>query len=243
MTNVICFYDGESTLTGERILGFLYTGRSQNEKIGSNTAYTVYVPAELPPGETKTRTEAVCGRCPIKSKCYVKWYMDRTYRQWIAKYHAGQVEFKDMTEKENRQWLFFQSFSLLRFGMSGDPASIPFSSTEPLVDAMGIENTIGYSHQFSHEGFDPQYSDILMRSTETWDNSKQPTALIISSFSDKPHGFISCPAQRYKKGEIKKKVTCADCRLCSPSRNVNVAFEPEGAPNIKKSFEKWLKRT
>ena len=194
-SNAICFYDGSSSLNGERVLGFLFTGRSQNDKIGPNTAYTVYVPATLPPGEIKTRTEAVCGQCPIKSKCYVKWYMDKTYRQWTAQYHAGKIQFKDMTEKDNRDWLFFQSFDLLRFGMSGDPASIPFAFIEPMVEAMGIENTIGYSHQFSHEGFDPQYGDILMRSTEQWDNSDKPTALIVSSFSG-PDVHADCSAYR-----------------------------------------------
>jgi hypothetical protein len=233
-SKVVCYYDGKSMLNGEQILCFLFLGNSANSKVG-HSYYSVYVAKEL---NNDYHSESVCGDCSLISHCYTRGYMQMGYVNWIKKYLNGViplVSFQDLLDIRNILP------NLFRFGMHGDPASMPFEKTEEILRVFRNIPIIGYTHQWSHPNFDKRYNIFLssMEKEEQLSQVENNTARIIPDPSYKKKGEIICPHDLYLYMEAGHyPIKCQECQLCELGKKQNICFLPKKATG---KFMEFLK--
>lgn len=219
---VVVIYDGASQLTGERIVCFMYLKSSNNVKV-LGSFYTVYVPYEA---ETNHHN-SVCGNCALKPHCFTKGYMQMSYYKWLKAYKLGEIPFIEVGDLQGLPL----SPSLFRFGMHGDPASIPFEVTKEYLDYWKEKKVtvIGYTHQKEHLNYDNRY-DIFLSSIESISQKnriKNKTARVISHVKEKQKDEVICPFDLEKEMNGYSVITCGECKLCDINKKINIAFLPK----------------
>lgn len=221
---VVVIYDGASNLTGERIVCFMYLKPSNNVKV-LGSFYTVYVPYEA---ETNHHN-SVCGNCSLKPFCFTKGYMQMSYYKWLKAYKAGEIPLINVTDLQG----FNIQPTLFRFGMHGDPASIPYEITEQYLDYWMVKGVkiIGYTHQKEHPNYDDRY-DVFMSSIESLEQKRRlekkvKTARVIAHVGEKQRDEVICPFDLEKEKNGYATITCGDCGLCSTQKKVNICFLPK----------------
>jgi len=231
-SKVVAFYDGKSELNGEDILGFLYLKPSENSKV-KGSYYTTYLNKEV---LYDYHTEAVCGNCSLVPYCYTRGYMQNPPRKWIRDYLENNIPLATRDDLKSIQSILPP---IVRFGMHGDPASVPFSYTEMLLDTFKNVTSIGYTHQWEHSNYDSQY-DIFHKSMEFKEQKNKTTgksARVILDPKDKTPDEIICPHDLHLfKGLESPPITCGECKLCDHSKNNNIAFLPKKGTSKFKNF-------
>lgn len=231
---VVVIYDGESSLNGERVLCFMYLQHSKNDKV-LGSFYTTYVPYDA----DTNHHESVCGECNLKPFCFTRGYMQMSYYRWIKAYKEGIIPLISVEDLAD----FTVLPSVFRFGMHGDPASIPFEVTEQYLNYWKNKkvNIIGYTHQKEHENYDPRY-DIFLSSIESLTQKRRlrnvKTARVISQVSEKQKDEVICPYDLSVKFNGYGGITCGECNLCGIEKKVNICFLPK---KESKKFLEFLK--
>lgn len=219
---VVVLYDGASSLNGDRIICFMYLKPSTNVKV-YGAFYTVYIPYD----SDTNHHESVCGHCALKPHCFTKGYMQMSYYKWLKAYKQGDIPLIQVDDLHG----FNIQPTLFRFGMHGDPASIPFEITEQYIDYWMLKGVkvIGYTHQKEHIKYDSRY-DIFLASIESLpqkERIKGKTARVIAKVGDKQKDEVICPYDLSKEMNGYSSITCGDCGLCSVTKKVNIAFLPK----------------
>jgi len=219
---VVVIYDGASSLNGERIICFMYLKPSTNVKV-YGAFYTAYIPFDA----DNNHHESVCGQCALKPFCFTRGYMQMSYYKWLKAYKQGDIPLIQVSDLQG----FNIRPTLFRFGMHGDPASIPFEVTEQYLDYWALKGVkiIGYTHQKEHTNYDNRY-DIFLASIESLAQKERiegKTARVIAKVGDKQKDEVICPYDLEKEMNGYATITCGDCGLCSVNKKVNICFLPK----------------
>lgn len=212
-------YHGPSLLNGEPIVA-IATLHSQNAKTG-DMLQTWILPADQPPDEaTKTGADAsVCGDCPHRhftgGGCYViPWQgPNNVYKSWQRGRYpvATRRHIKRLTGRA------------LRLGSYGDPAAVPLSVWEPLLNVASIAT--GYTHQPGGELMQHcMASADTAQEAENYQRQGYRTFRVKSPDEPLMKGEILCPAS------VHEQIQCVDCQVCNGGKDgVNVAIDVHGS--------------
>ena len=113
----------------------------------------------------------------------------------------------------------------VRLGAYGDPAAVPFEILKGITDA-ALGHT-GYTHQGSHKGFDPRYTDICMISADSpkqaakWQAKGAYTFRVAMAGDSLADNELECIADS-------KGLTCSDCGKCNGKQG-NIAITVHGS--------------
>jgi hypothetical protein len=121
---------------------------------------------------------------------------------------------------------------MLRLGTYGDPAAIPQSAWEPLLNA-GISGYTGYTHQWQNK-LGNVWIGRLMASVDNaterlkaWKCGWKTFTVLNTSETHTDAKSATCPSSKEYEQKIGKKIQCADCKLCNGSK-ANVAIQGHG---------------
>lgn len=142
------FFDGKSQINNGKVVGII-TLQSHNTKTGPMIQSWI-LPKNISPVDAcrQGKDECICGQCihrgdkarKVTRTCYVR--LDTAPSSVWKAY------------KRNRYPLFYNSVvdlsdRMLRIGTFGDPAAIPFTVWQCLLDSSGIKKYTGYTSLWS----------------------------------------------------------------------------------------------
>jgi hypothetical protein len=216
----IVVYLGPSMIDGAPIV-VLASCQSSNVKTGA-MIQTWIMRADRNPVEVSENSQdsSVCGGCPrrhsLGGNCYVPiWQAPRSV--WSAWERAGKPGENWAHPAEIVRLQQDASSHGLRLGSYGDPAAVPHTVWQDLIDALQPRKVVGYTHQWRGAG--DWYRENLMASCDTPLQAMAAsvegwrTFLAIGPEVVPPAGSIRCPATRDVD-----PVTCRDCGLCAGSK-------------------------
>lgn len=192
------------------------TERSNNRKTG-NMEQISYLHASIEPHKAAQcgADRAVCGNCPQRPSnggaCYVV-----TCQGPLAQYRARTEPLKPAARP-------------VRYGMYGDPGSVPRSTFEAWHRAREVAKWTGYTHQWRRRQWLAQY---VMASCDSEREAQEAQSrgwrtFRIRASADDPllPGEIQCPAEKSDGA-----VQCVDCLLCcgNARKGPNVAIVAHG---------------
>lgn len=229
----IVIYRGPSMLDGAPIVVLASVG-SSNIKTGA-MVQTWILRADVPPVDASKRSvdSSVCGQCPrrhsLGGDCYVQpWQAPRSvWDSWDRQGRPGE------NWADQSQILALQADALaygLRLGSYGDPAAVPYTVWQDLIDALQPSKVVGYTHQwqvFADRSFDPSVTrdhyiwlrDHVMASCDTAAEAADARFLGWRTFTAIPAGTtppeksIQCPATR-----AENPLNCYQCGVCDGSQ-------------------------
>lgn len=225
----IVLWEGKSKFDRAPIVVILngLTRRSANPKTGA-VLQTYILRADVSPTEATRRrlTRSICGSCPLQVNggCYVSPLMGpnpvwHSYRRGNVP-HIDDYPLPDISDHG------------VRFGTYGDPAACPVSIWRML--AKRARYHMGYTHSW-HKRQGATLRGLCQASVEGMAEAQAAWRDGWATFRivDGPIGRTTlerpCTAQT-------RGVTCADCRLCNGTRNVQVRLH--GAPAALASYRK-----
>jgi len=151
--NPIVIYHGPSEIDGSPIV-VLATVSSKNRKTGT-MIQTAIMRADMAPHDAKNNGHdvSICGLCPrrhfLGGDCYVLVQNAplSTWRHWDRAGRPGE----NWADPENIIRLYQDGKdSGLRLGYYGDPAAVPYTVWQDLIDAIQPKYVVGYTHQWRH---------------------------------------------------------------------------------------------
>ena len=227
MANGKLFYEGESVLDGQPIIGVVTHG-SHNKKTGK-LAQTWIMRSDIKPSDALRSGDdvSVCGDCihRITGSCYVAVF--RAPATIYAAYHRG--SYPRLDHMISRP---------VRIGSYGDPAAIPEDVWTNII-ADGTMHT-GYTHQWRQDRF-AYLNEYCMASCETPEDVKLANSLGFRSFrtivEDEPslNGEITC---MYETNQVQ----CATCGLCSgraAKTKLNISIQVHGLKYRIDRYKEW----
>jgi len=212
-------YQGPSLIDGAPIVAVALTGRSKNTKTGA-MVQTYILRADIHPIEAVKTGEdsSICGDCIHRGthgrerSCYVT--LAHGPRSVFDKFKRGGYPLA--TKKTARRAL--GAGRDVRLGTYGDPAAVPASVWEALVEH--ATSHTGYTHQAFNARLSVTQREriawLCMVSADTETDAAAANALGYRTFrvatdSIKRPGESVCPAS----AEAGKKLTCATCGACN----------------------------
>lgn len=208
-----------------------FGGTTTNVKTG-NEIQTYIIRADMKPSEAIAggHDGAICGDCIHRSvasggsgTCYAHHVARRAGNSTYRQYTAGRSQGLDVSPFRGR---------VLRLGSYGDPAAVPFSAWQPLLDV--VAGWTGYTHQW--RVCDQRLRDYCMASCDNEDDlvaadaagwrgyvvhpvgTPKPSPVLASGAS-----IVPCPSPRIK---------CESCLKCSGTgmgRRGHVSIQAHGA--------------
>lgn len=212
-------YEGPSVLDNSPIIGILVP--STNDKTEGGWQLWIMRSDVHPMDAIRSGEDySVCGNCPLR-RTLVEATLDNLLKQdeysrgcyvipppigkiWKG-YHEGRYT-RDLAKLSS-----LAEGEFLRYGAYGDPAAIPFEVLFGLRQ-YGWRKTAGYTHQISHENFDPRLVSLLMVSCDSLQDRAKAKALGARTFR------IDWLAQGLQAGEIwcpSDVTSCRRCGLCN----------------------------
>lgn len=233
--NGFIFYRGPSMLDGKPIIGVVcrLNAKSNNEKTGA-LVQTFILRADVAPIEAVNTGEdvSICGSCPhrgtiengrnVGRSCYVTVF--QAPRSVYDGFQRG--IYPELTPADGAELLRDR---LVRLGSYGDPAAIPFSAWDVLLQH--VKAKTGYTHQWREF---PAFAKYAMASCDTQADYVDAKALGFRTFrvrlaADALNAReIVCPASK----EAGVKTNCAACVACgglSAKARADVAIVAHGA--------------
>lgn len=217
-------YEGPSLFDGRPIAVIINRlDGSDNAKTGAIVQSFIIRTDINPVGAIKTgKDKSVCGDCihrPLLAKktgaapCYVQ--VGKSVLSVYRAYRRGRY-----VRATPEQIGALLAGKVLRIGTYGDPAMAPVEVWQRLV--VHVAGHRGYSHQWQQPWFDhASWSSLVMASVDSVAERDDAKALGMRTFrvslgvSKKPKE-ATCPAS----AEGGRRITCADCVLCSGTKIV-----------------------
>jgi hypothetical protein len=177
-------------------------------------------------GRTLASAGASCGQCKIRPAslggsggCYA--WRGRTVGALVAQSRSA-LSRRASPEAELRN----SPASVVRFGVLGDPGSLPSRWYWRILRAIGSRWIVGYSHQWRRRAISRRSRHLLASCDDLGEADTAisagwiPAAIVEPGEApgrtvETPGGstLVVCPEQRHPD----RGITCATCRLCSPA--------------------------
>jgi hypothetical protein len=222
--NGAVLWEGISRIDGKTPIVCIITGlasASSNTKTGA-MLQTYIIRSDLSPVEAMTTRAdvGICGGCVHRKQangarsCYVN--VGQGPRAVFDAYRRGVYgEVVPMMALQH-----IGDGRTIRLGTYGDPAAVPFDVWSSLLTHAAGHT--GYTHQWRREDFRP-FARFIQASCETEGDVARAhrigfagTFRVLPIGAALPERAMLCPASE----EAGKRTTCADCLVCSGSRDV-----------------------
>ena len=237
------FYRGPSLIDGSPIVGICLIGTSSNVKTGAMVQTYILRSDTHPVEAVKNGADvSICGNCPhrliqryfIDKNGKIRFGLKRTC--YVNLGHGPTAVFSGLARgiypSVNPALLSKLRGRMLRLGTYGDPAAIPQSAWEPLLNAC-ISGHTGYTHQWQNE-LGNVWIGRLMASVDSaterlkaWKDGWKTFAVLNTSETHTDAQSATCPSSKEYTDKTGKKVQCADCKLCNGAKT-NVAIKGHG---------------
>jgi hypothetical protein len=215
LKNSAKIWEGESPFDNQDIFAVVtgINGLNMNRKIGRMAQVWILSKKDSPYILTKTGDFSVCGTCLLsphlknKDKCYV------ARLSWQAPSNVWKTHVAANQDVQYVLNQFKEYPTKIRFGAYGDPAMLPESLFETLLNPIkSLKRThTAYTHQHQCE-FSKWLKKYAMASCQSYDDA-------LNLWDDGWRTFRITQKQEALKNEIvcpnvTKKISCSDCCLC-----------------------------
>lgn len=233
MDNGWVFYDGPSMLNGQPIVSIVSGIRtpSSNADTGPMAQTWILHQASKPHIAVKTGDDAsICGNCKLRGKeCYVVTFQGprAIYDEWVkGKYKPN----------PSKALLKLASARPVRLGSYGDPAAVPYSVWERLIDC--FPRHTGYTHQW--RGFE-RFQKICQASCDNLMDFEEAKSRGWRTFTIVPKEIEPEGLGMHCTKDAFKWKRCIDCLVCD-GQTADAWIHVHGRRNMISGFH-WPERS